>query len=189
MARTWDTIDYPVKDVANFQKLFTEYERRRERAFENPLRSGKTIQLLSATNHTFLPAENYSISKAGVSSDSPRNLGEPRQRLGWSFPGGQREGRSDIITLQKSLIPNDGRVSQLWLARSCEGHTLVVKIFMACLGPTPYWRDYDQMVDPDFIPEEELAHRECWAYTKLENLQGTGMPHSYGFYDVGSLIR
>jgi hypothetical protein len=146
MARIWDTIDYPAEGVSNYQKLLTKYECRRERAFENPLRSGKTIQLLSNTNHTFLPAETYSISKAEVSPDSPRILGEPRQRLGWSFPGGQRDDRSGILILQ----------SPLWLARSCEGHALVAKIFMACLVPTPYWRHHDQKVDPDFIKKRNL---------------------------------
>jgi len=36
----------------------------------------------------------------------------------------------------------------------------------------------------DFFAEEVDAHKEAWAYQRLYSLQGSLIPHSYGFFDV-----
>jgi hypothetical protein len=180
MTKIWETVDYPVKSHASFQKFQQEFEIRRQRALARPLTPGDSLTILNTTNHAFLPEETYCTTKAGVAvaSDRQCNLGVPRRKLEWPVPA---IGRS--LTLRSPLSSGLGRLAQVWLVRTSEGHAVVVKIFISCLGLTPYWSKHQNEVE-DFFPEEELAHRECWAYGKLKHLQGTGIPYSYGFYDV-----
>jgi hypothetical protein len=73
------------------------------------------------------------------------------------------------------------------VARTPSGQEVVVKIFMTCFAIEPDWNGREQAV-MEWVAEEELAHREWWAYNRLRHLQGNAIPQSYGFYDVFDLL-
>lgn len=86
-----------------------------------------------------------------------------------------------IVVLEKSLTRHPLSCqfkSPVWTAR-INDRIFVVKIFQACFH-RPNWSD--DIGCHDFWPEEEQAHREAFAYSALTNLQGNGIPRSYGFY-------
>lgn len=89
------------------------------------------------------------------------------------------------ITLTAPLHIGAPRLSQVWKAVTGDGTMVVVKLFQACFANEPEWYS-DEFVS--FIPEEEMAHREAWAYSRLKDMQGLTIPHSYGFYDVRTRV-
>ena len=81
------------------------------------------------------------------------------------------------LRLLKPLHKEYGRFAQEWSSITPNGNQVIVKVFQICFAPDePCWNDFMLL---HFIPEEEHAHREYWAYNRL---QGSLIPHSYGFY-------
>ena len=76
-------------------------------------------------------------------------------------------------------------MEQVWKATTLNNLKVVVKIYQGCFQNTPMWvKQKGMKVIAAFIPEEERAHREAWAYNRLKSLQGLCIPHSYGFFEV-----
>jgi hypothetical protein len=94
------------------------------------------------------------------------------------------------LVLSEPLRAGLDTLSQVWKARTRDGASFVVKIFTSFMASEPGWQWSDDPKDKeggeviDFMPDEEAAHREAWAYEKLRVLQGSYIPHSYGFYEV-----
>jgi len=64
-----------------------------------------------------------------------------------------------------------------------ESINVIVKLFQQSLLPYPSLENIvDELSKGDWISATELAEREAWAYDKMAALQGTTIPHSYGFY-------
>jgi hypothetical protein len=182
MGRIWGRIASPVKAYTDFGALYMEFMARQSRNVDNLPQSGDALVIKGPTTHSFLPTEFYPCAYSGASGrTAPSEIFLPhRPRL--------PEPIALPITLTHPVAAGQDKPSQVWRATTKEGSIVLVKILTAFLGSDPDWSCNNLATGDgrvtDFVPDEELAHREAWAYQKLEDLQGGCIPHSYGFYDV-----
>jgi hypothetical protein len=181
MPRIWGLIDYPLTKLSEFQPLIVEFIDRKKRNVASPLKTEDTLIVIGPTSHIFLPEEFYPCSGT---LDTHPSQSHPIKR--------QRAAESSMfpLVLSEPLRVGLGTLSQVWKAKTRDGASFVVKIFTSFMSSKPGWQWSDDPKDKeggeviDFMPDEEAAHREAWAYERLRVLQGSYIPHSYGFYQV-----
>jgi hypothetical protein len=93
------------------------------------------------------------------------------------------------LTITEPLLTGLGRLSQTYCGhinhKGYEPVDVIVKLFQQSLFQYPCLGDFlDTLSQNDWISATDLAQREAWAYNKMTALQGTTIPHSYGFYMV-----
>jgi hypothetical protein len=98
------------------------------------------------------------------------------------------------LVVTEPLLIGVNQLSQTYHGRvNCRGYEsveVVVKLFQQSLFRYPYLEDsFDRFSQSDWVSATELAQREAWAYDKMIVLQGTTIPHSYGFYMVSIVLR
>lgn len=185
-------IEYPVTSREDYLRLIEKM--RLQRALN--LSDGKKLEqratveiLVKIDDFNFLPKPAYSIlredSLIPLSKHLPTiNDVSPAPHFNIS-PGTK-------ITLMESITPDPAGYqvsikSQVWkglipIPGTNDRREVVLKIFFSCFH-TPWWSNTWSKI-LDFFPEEEQAHREAWAYSRLKDVQGTRIPKSYGFYKV-----
>lgn len=146
----------------------------------------------------------YTPPKSEVSSPLPSESENPappilsqRRKRDRDIELDRNRGRGNdlTLTLLKPLHDDQDvdignqlpRLAQVWIARTpyTPDSTVVMKIFQTCFFEEPcYTYDGFEWKTVDFRPEEELVQREELAYRTLSPLQGRGIPHSYGFFEV-----
>jgi hypothetical protein len=185
MSLAWGRFQFPITTYEAYLELDIESQARYERNTEQPLEAEQQLNICGITSHSFLPPFPYNnVSHFHGRQVEAFDFGSPRAQIPIaSTPAPFLDGKFKI-KLCEPVTTGAPRYSQVWLARAEPGgHPLIVKIFLACFGPGPEWNMHFSSFG-GFIPEEELAHREWWAFSRLSHLQGTAIPHSYGFYDV-----
>jgi hypothetical protein len=93
------------------------------------------------------------------------------------------------LVVTEPILTGVHRFSQTY--RGCiersgyESFNVVVKLFQQSFLRFPCKGNFfDELSNSDWVLATELAQREAWAYGKMVKLQGTTVPHSYGFYVV-----
>jgi len=185
-------LPYPPKDAKEFEIFLKALREKRNRYRYHPTKKGTRLFTRDFSSFDYLGSSIYTIP--------PQHEGLP-QYQGLQFADlkdslvpnlvyrdksqalGALDPSSTIVNLIERLTPEYGALSQVWIAQVNDIHELaVVKIFQECLlDEDPCWLSGQIM---GFCPEDELSHREAWAYHNLGHLQGSMIPHSYGFYDV-----
>ena len=181
LATSWG-IQFPIEEVEAYRQLCAEYDARQERNLRNSLRPSDRLDIRSRYTFSYLldsiyPTDkNHNIDHIKVKSEHTRS------RI--TLFDTSAFNHLDII-LTAPVRTGRGYFSQVWTASVSGKYTVVVKVFLGCFGPTPEWFDApDPALRLDFVAEDEMAHREAWAYTKLTDIQGSRIPHSYGFFLV-----
>jgi hypothetical protein len=184
----WGKFQFPIRSGQGFNEFIEELDRRKERNRRKFPQSGDILVTEGHWEPGYLAEECYAIPQTYTSGSPP----EPPPYI--TRPVRERYLELDTqlsavgteITLTRLLCPVlPGAVhvwkSQVWMARVA-GREVVAKIYQACFPPDRPSISAIPDTPIDFYPEEEEAHREAWAYSRLFNLQGTVIPHSYGFF-------
>jgi hypothetical protein len=168
MSNIWGLVTYPLSSEYECERLLHEFTSRLSRNEERRLCQTNRLDICGLSNFSFLSTETYPVSK----TDSSIVAAPKRFR---HFVVDRCTPRDLIVTLSEPIRIGRQRRSQVWKATALNR--------IPCFGEPPAWNSQKKVV-MDFIPEEEMAHREAWAYSKLAHLQGCQIPHSYGFFDV-----
>lgn len=179
----WNSIPYPIKTKEDHKKLLVLLRKKLETYNSAPLQPNVKLITLRASQLRFSDSPIY---KLPVTDSAHRILPEdlqhylPRPRL--DIPHSHSPGIR--IKLLAPISRTFNVKAQVWRVMAF-GQIACLKIFQTCLiGFEPEWFTNHKICEA-FFPEEEQAHMEAWTYSKLKPLQGTFLPHSYGFYDVG----
>lgn len=185
----WKSFSWPLTTETEFKRLLKEMEDRRERNWDSPLI--KDFVLKARGRSVFELLDNQGDFTPHAASEARSELSKI-ETSAWVL---QYEQRTRGITgslptkidikLKTHLTENRSRKSQVWIAE-VDGVEVIAKIYQACFGPSPYWREpLDEVGEvTEFFPEEIQAQNEAWSYHKLLALQGSIIPYSYGFFDV-----
>jgi hypothetical protein len=183
MSVVLEKLPLPVLNREDLIGFLNAYEAKRERNIDHNLQQGVSLITRGSTTFTFLNSPIYAVPTPSrdTESNSPRSGHRDR-----AFGFGSTPPSNTSITLLQRLTPELGHRAQLWIAHINDNpEKVAVKVFQECLVDNiPWWSPVDNEV-MGFWPEDESSHREAWAYHTLRHLQGSVIPHSYGFYDVG----
>jgi hypothetical protein len=183
----WGKFHLPFESGKVFDEFIEELDRRKER---NSRSFPQACDTLVTEGHWDMgySAENCYAITPPVNTVSP----EPPPYITHSVRERYLELDTQLsavgteISLMRLLypvlpaMPNIWK-SQVWRARVA-GREVVAKIYQACFPPDrPYISNRSGKL-MGFYLEEEEAHREAWAYSRLFHLQGTIIPHSYEFF-------
>jgi hypothetical protein len=183
MATNHKKLPYPVKDETEFDTFLEAYEEKRTRNINRNLEQGTLLITKGFSKFGFLTSPGYEIPPGGqpVAYSSTATL---VQRAKASCAPSIRAFDTKIALVQR-ITPELGCKSQVWTAHvNGNPECVAVKIYQECLVDNePWWLPVTNEL-MGFWPEEEQSHREAWAYYVLAGLQGSIIPHSYGFYNV-----
>lgn len=185
----WKTFSWPLTTKTEFKRLLKEMEDRRERNRKSPLIENFVLKTQGRSVFKFLDNQGDFTTRASTEARSELSKIETSA---WVMQYEQRtRGFTGTlppkldINLKYHLTENRSRKSQVWVAE-VNGVEVIAKIYQACFGPSPYWREplHEDGEVTEFFPEEFQAQNEAWSYHKLLALQGSIIPYSYGFFDV-----
>ncbi|TFK51531.1 hypothetical protein OE88DRAFT_1659592 [Heliocybe sulcata] len=194
MSLAWD-VPYPPRNLSEINALMKVWYKHCDAALDSPIMAGHTLQFIGVPTFDFLPSSLYNVTCASY-------LGQPlapvNDMTSDAYHHGPRREYFETLRLDSQSMPDfkvvlteplstgRGKYSQVWKAEAigAEGDALpvVVKLFQGSLFPEP--KMIGQKLDPETLMQEEVSHREAWAYERLRPAQGTIVPYSYGFYNV-----
>jgi hypothetical protein len=185
----WGRFRFPILDRNTFNEFLDELDRRRVRNSRKHPQANDTLITEGHPSFEFLSDPCYRVSPQPATS-------EPKPPAYITRSVRQRHVELDrlpsvgteitLIHIIKPCLPWDQVwKSQVWRAR-VSGREVIAKIYQACFPPEQRPSRGSDLSLFKFYPEEEEAHREAWAFHQLFCLQGTIIPHSYGFFTVRS---
>ncbi|EPQ52059.1 hypothetical protein GLOTRDRAFT_132183 [Gloeophyllum trabeum ATCC 11539] len=196
MARLIWNVQYP-RSHSEYIGLLDEFRRRQTASLESPLKQDHNLHFVGSPNFDFLPHPAYQVNQTSYLgqvlaplNETARDAYAPHHRRRYVIEL-RLDGRSlpefEVI-LRQPLSTGLEKFAQVWKADAiCRDGTVfpvVAKLFQGSLFPEPQWLEYDNVLDEDYPLQEEVSHREAWAYERLRSARGTIIPYSYGFYDV-----
>jgi hypothetical protein len=183
MAANYKKLPYPVKEEKDFDKFLEAYKEKRERNIRHNTREGNLLSTSGFSKFEFLTSPTYTAPPGGQ-PEAVNSTVALSQRPKASCISSIHPVDTKIVLVQR-ITPRRGCKAQVWTAHvSGSTERVAIKIYQECLVyGDPWWSAEDSKL-MGFWPEEEQSHREAWAYYVLAGLQGSAIPHSYGFYDV-----
>jgi hypothetical protein len=184
----WGKFQFPIERGSSkvFKDFLEELDRRKERNSCNFPQACDTLITGGHWELEFLESPCYHILlQANNSSPEPPPYITRPVRERYLELDKELSTVGTEISLTRRLFPvfpgTSSWRSQIWRARVA-GREVLAKVYQACFLP-----DRPEVIGVPgvligFDPEEERAHREAWAYSQLYCLQGTVIPHSYGFF-------
>jgi hypothetical protein len=176
-------LPYPVKDEHELEKFLEAYHEKQARNISHNTQAGTLLITKGFSKFGFLTSHTYAIPPGGQTM-AHKSTTKPEQRPKASCVHSIRPFDTRIALIQR-ITPRFGCKAQVWTANvNGNPESVAIKIYQECLVfGEPWWSVEDNKLK-GFWPEEEQSHREAWAYYMLTDLQGSIIPHSYGFYNV-----
>jgi hypothetical protein len=176
-------LPYP-RNEKEFAVFLEAYCEKRDRNIARNTKEGISLSLSGLTAFHYLQPDLYPVPNPDnlIHNTLDSNLELPRlPRMSWASSIRPLESKVNLI---RNLTPLIGRRAQIWVATVDEHQeTVIVKIYQDCLVEEPWWSGMDNTLE-EYWSIEEISHREAWAFGTLAELQGSLIPHSYGFYNV-----
>jgi hypothetical protein len=179
----WEKFEFPIRSIRVFNEFVEEFDRRKESNSCNFPQAGATLTTEGHWEPRYLKKECYQVTPSSL--ERPTYITPPVRERHVELDGLSAFGT--VIILTRLLSPVFPRMkfwkAQIWTARVGD-REVVAKIYQACFSSERPTIEHRRDSLDGFYPEEEEAHREAWAYNQLLSLQGTVIPHSYGFFKV-----
>lgn len=180
---------HPPKDWSSFDKFQEEMYLARNAAFEDPIQFPHTLAILRQCSNP-----RVVLGRVQPDADLPPNPIIPPEYQ-TQFRPKAFDPPADLndfkVTLTGKISCGMNQYSQVYSARigrsDIAGQDTVacVKLYQQSYYVVPRWDLIPGIGwDSDWAPATDVAQREAWPYEQLIDLQGSVIPHSYGFYVV-----
>lgn len=176
----------PLHNKTEFDLFLNSLKHLRQKSFERPVTFPSVLPFLRACRNPTPPPGSAPLPETCRIPSIFRP--ETRQRL---LPKSPLTEMPLILT--ESIQTGANHLSQTYRGHvnlpGCKPANVVVKLFQQSLFRYPCPAHFfDRLSRGNWRSATYLAQREAWAYDKMTMLQGTTIPHSYGFYMVSMHI-
>ncbi|TFK51529.1 hypothetical protein OE88DRAFT_1725853 [Heliocybe sulcata] len=179
MSLAWG-VPYPSRTPSEVAALTEVWYGHCDAALASPLTAGHTLQFAGIPTFDFLSSSLYRVTCASY-------LGQPlapvNDMTSDAYHLGPRRQYFKTLRLDAQSMPNFKLILTEPLSTGRDKYSQVWKAEAIGSGGDPL------PLDPGTLMQEEVSHREAWAYERLRPAQGTIVPYSYGFYNGRVLGR